>query len=140
MTRKVLLTNGSGRLHIENFTINIIYFKLLSSIIEALVFIFIVYFLKRIFKNLKAGDFFVRENGVFISRIALSIILVTMLIDISNFFISKYLSNTIAISSIEFNPYINFHFNTIFLGLLILAIAQIFIKGNEMKIDQDLTI
>ena len=140
ISRNVILTNGSGRLHIESMTLNAIYLKMLGAILEALVFIYIVYLLKRIFRNLRAGNFFIRENGVFITKIGLSIILITFFIDVFNYFVSNYVSKTLAISNIEFKPFINFHFNLIFLGLLILAIAQIFIKGTEMKIEQDLTI
>ena len=140
ISRNVTLTNGSGRLHIEALTLNAIYLKMLGAILEALVFIYIVYLLKRIFRNLRAGNFFIRENGVFITKIGLSIILVTCFIDVFNFFVSNYVSGILTVSNIEFKPFINFHFNLIFLGLLILAIAQIFIKGTKMKIDQDLTI
>ena len=68
------------------------------------------------------------------------IILVTGLADIFYFLLSTYISNTVDVSNIIFKPYIYFRFNTIFLGLLILAIAQIFVKGSEMKTEQDLTI
>ena len=140
ISRNVILTSGSGRLHIETLTLSAIYLKMLGAIFEALVFIYIVYLLKRIFRNLRTGSFFIRENGVFITKIGLSIILITFFIDVFNYFVSNYVSNVLTISNIEFKPFINFHFNLIFLGLLILAIAQIFIKGTEMKIDQDLTI
>jgi hypothetical protein len=140
VSKNAYLTSGSGRLHIENQTINEIYLKIFGSLLEAFVYIYIVYLLMGIIENLKRDDFFVRENGVFIRKIGFSIIAITIFTDLFNFIISKIVSNELIIANIEFKPYVNFHLNTVFLGVLILAIAQIFIKGAEMKTEQDLTI
>ncbi|NOZ45195.1 MAG: DUF2975 domain-containing protein [Chlorobi bacterium] len=137
---EIILTSGTGRIHIKEYSQKIIYYKLIVALFEALVYLIIIYWLKKIFGNLKLGNFFIRENGIYITKIALSVISITTLIDIFSFFLSKYLSGFLHIPNVIFKSDIYFHFNTIFLGFLILAIAQIFMKGSEMKKEQELTI
>jgi hypothetical protein len=136
----VYLTNGEGRLHVPNTGKRFFFFRVILVFVDTILNIVIIYLLQKIFSNLKNGDFFVRENGIFIRKIAIIVLLLAVIPAIVNFILNHYLTNNIYIQGITFKASFNFDFTTTFLALLIFVIAQVFIKGAELKEDNDLTI
>lgn len=136
----VYLTNGEGRLHIENSEYNFIYLRLLNSFLDTLFYIIIIFFLRKIFSSLKTGAFFVKQNGIYIKKIAFTILGLTLIPAILNYFINVWIKQSLNIEGIIFKARFEFDYGTIFLALLIFVIAKVFIRGTELKEDQDLTI
>ena len=136
----VYLTNGEGRIHIENEDYNFIYFRLLSAFIDTLFYIFIIFLLRKIFSSLKTGEFFVKQNGIYIKKIAYAVLGLTLIPAFLNYLINIYVKKSLNIEGIIFKAQFEFDYGTIFLALLIFVIAQVFIRGTELKEDQDLTI
>ena len=136
----VYLSNGEGRLHIKNSNHKFIFFRLFNVFIDTLLYILIIYLLQNIFSNLKTGAFFVKRNGVYIKRIAYAVLGIALFPDLINYFINLHITDTLNIEGITFKASFSFDLRTTFLGLLIFVIAKVFIRGTELKEDQDLTI
>jgi hypothetical protein len=136
----IYLTNGEGRLHIKNEEHNFIYLRLLSAFLDTLIYIIIIYFLRKIFFSLKTGAFFVKQNGIYLKKMAYAVLGITLIPAILNLFINIYVKKTLHIEGIVFKAQFEFDYGTVFLALLIFVIAEVFIRGTELKEDQDLTI
>jgi len=134
------LSYGAARLHISDFKQPFIFLRLLLVLLDALIYIYIIYQLQQIFKNLKTENFFNSTNGVYTKKIAYAVITQAVFFPITGYFINRYIFSSINLPQIEFYSLPNFDFNTVFLGLLIFAIAKAFIKGAELKAEQELTI
>ena len=136
----IYLTNGEGRIHIENEEYNFIYFRLLNAFIDTLFYIFIIFLLRKIFFSLKTGEFFVKQNGIYIKKMAYGVLGISIIPAFINYLINVYIKQTLIIEGIAFKAQFEFDYGTVFLALLIFVIAQVFIRGTELKEDQDLTI
>lgn len=137
---RVYLSNGVGRLHMNNTDNTFIFFRLFSVFVDTLLYIFIIYLLQKIFSSLKSGTFFIRQNGVYIKRIAYAVLGIALLPDLINYLINVYVTNTLLIDGIILKARFDFDLRTTFLALLIFVIAKVFIRGAELKEDHDLTI
>ncbi|MDH3321957.1 MAG: DUF2975 domain-containing protein [Flavobacteriaceae bacterium] len=134
------MTNGEGRLHVDNLDQIFVYLRILAAFIHASIFLMIIYFLRKIFINLTDNKYFISKNGVYIKYVGFSIILLELIPDFIYYFTDRLI-----IRSIEFDSIIiknNFHFNyhNILLGLLVFVISIVFLRGIELKEDHDLTI
>lgn len=136
----VKLTHGEGRVHISDYKQNIVIYKIAGAIIELLVSIFVIYTLRKIFRNLQKGDFFIIENGLYLRQIAYAILGICLFLGVYVYLISSYILNNFSFESITLKRNIEFDTRTILTGLMVFVIAKIFIKGSEIKEEQDLTI
>ena len=136
----IYLTNGEGRIHIVNEDYNFIYFRLLGAFLDTLFYIFIIFLLRKIFSSLKTGEFFVKQNGIYIKKIAYAVLGLTLIPSFLIYLIDIYVKKSLNIEGIIFKAQFEFDYGTVFLALLIFVIAEVFIRGTELKEDQDLTI
>ena len=134
------LSNGEGRLHIKNTQYKFIFYRIFSVFIDTLLYIFIIYLLQKIFSSLKTGVFFVKQNGIYIKRIAFAVLGIALLPKLIFYFTNIQIAETLDIEGIIFKARFNFDYRTTFLALLIFVIAKVFIRGTELKEDHDLTI
>jgi|LGVF01.1.fsa_nt_gb hypothetical protein len=137
---EVFLTNGEGRLHIIDFDSNYVFYRLIGVFLQIFIFMLIIYYLQKLFKNMENGDFFIKRNGVFIKYISYFVIAIAIAPSLVYYFINLHIENTLHLEGIIFKSRFDFDFHTILLGLLIFAISQVFIKGNELKEENELTI
>jgi hypothetical protein len=140
MGHPALITHGEGRLHITGLETNIILLRILGALLELLVGMYIILMLRRLFGNLKVGDFFVKANGTILKRIAYSIIGISLFLSLFQYAISSYLFAHLRIEDVVLKRAANLDTRTLLFGIMILVVATIFIKGAEMKEEQDLTI
>ncbi|RLD68413.1 MAG: hypothetical protein DRI95_03110 [Bacteroidetes bacterium] len=134
------LSNGEGRLHIKNNQYKFIFYRIFSVFIDTLLYIFIIYLLQKIFSSLKTGVFFVKQNGIYIKRIAFAVLGIALLPNLIFYIINLQITETLDIEGIIFKARFNFDYRTTFLALLIFVIAKVFIRGTELKEEHDLTI
>ena len=134
------LTNGGGRLHINDLDQKFVYLRILAALIDSIIYLMIIYFLRKIFKNLTENRYFIRVNGMYIKKIAISILVLAIVPQIIQYITDIWIVNSIEIKNIIFKDEFNFKFETILLGLLVFVISIIFLRGIELKEDQDLTI
>ena len=140
ISHTAFLSNGTGRLHISQFKQNIILYRILSAAVEAFIYIYIIYFLRKIFSNLKAGVFFNKSNGEYIKKIAYTILILAIVPEIMSYIIESNVTHNIELANVVIRAKFNLDFRTIFLGLLIFAMAKAFIRGTELKEENDLTV
>lgn len=136
----VKLTNGEGRLHIENFDQSFIYMRILASFIDSFLYLIILYFLRKIFKNLTSNQFFIPENGVLLRKIGFTIITLAILPSIIHFITDAIVLNSLQIEGVSLKNEFDFDLQTILLGILVFVISIVFLRGIELKKDQELTI
>lgn len=134
------LTNGEGRLHIDNLDQKFVYLRMFAALIGSLIYLLIIYFLRKIFKNLTENKYFVAINGLYIKRIALSIMLLAIVPEIIHYLTDKWVIGTIKLNDIVIKNDFNFQYETILLGLLVFVISIIFLRGIELKEELELTI
>lgn len=136
----VYLSNGEGRLHDIKTEDKFIFLRLLSVFVDALLYLFIIYRLKNIFKALKLDNFFIRQNGIYMKHIAYAVLGIALLPSLIDYTINLKVLESIHIKGIVFKAGFHFDFRTLFLAILIFVIAQGFIRGAEIKEENDLTI
>ena len=136
----IKLTNGEGRLHIDDFEQNFIYFRIFAAFVDSIMYLLILYFLKNIFKNLTTNQFFIHENGILIKKIGFSIIALAIIPDIIHYFTDIMISKTIQIENVVIKNEFHIDIQTILLGILIFVISIVFLRGIELRKDQELTI
>ena len=137
---EMYLSNGEGRLHMKDTHYKFIFYRIFSVFIDTLLYIFIIYLLQKIFSSLKTGIFFVKQNGIYIKRIAFSVLGIALLPNLFFYIINLQIIETLDIEGIVLKARFNFDYRTTFLALLIFVIAKVFIRGTELKKDHDLTI
>jgi len=134
------LTNGEGRLHINDLDQKFVYLRMLGALVDSVIYLMIIHFLRKIFNNLTENKYFVAANGVLIKKIALSIIFLSLIPEVIYYLTDKWIINTIELKNVIFKNEFNFEYQTILLGLLVFVISIVFLRGIELKEDQDLTI
>jgi hypothetical protein len=134
------LSNGEGRLHLSQSGDKFIFYRILSVFVDAFLYTLIVLWLKKIFKGLETGDFFIRKNGIYIKKIAYAVIGIAVLPVLIDYFVNLQVVNSLKIDNVIFKARLSFDFRSLFLALLIFVIAKVFIKGAEIKEENDLTI
>ena len=134
------LTNGEGRLHINDLDQKFIYLRILAALVDSIIYLMIIYFLRKIFKNLTENQYFVAVNGMYIKKIAFSIILLAFVPEIIHYLTDRWIIGAIELKNVMIKNEFNFEFETILLGLLVFVISIIFLRGIELKEDQELTI
>lgn len=136
----VKMTNGEGRLHIENFNQGFIYMRILAAFIDSFLYLLILFFLRKIFKNLTTNQFFIPENGVLLRKIGFTIITLAILPAIIHFITDAMVLNSLQLEGVTLKNEFDFDLQTILLGILVFVISIVFLRGIELKKDQELTI
>jgi len=118
---------------------------LIVSRIFQIVFIAIMFLviclLRKIFRDLvKEKSPFQVENPRRIRRIGYLIIIGAILSSFFDFYVWHYIARHISIPDVSFSYGIGFNLETIFLGLVILVLSEIFRSGVQLQEDRDLTI
>lgn len=134
------LTNGEGRLHIYDLNQKFVLFRMFASLVDSFIYLMIIYFLRKIFENLTDSKYFIAINGMYIKKIALSIILLAIVPEVIHYFVDKCIIGAIHIEDIVLKNEFSFDYQTILLGLLVFVISIIFLRGIELREDQKLTI
>ena len=134
------LTNGNGRLHIDDFQQKFVYLKMLAALVDSFIYLMIIYFLRKIFKNLTENRYFISANGLYIKKIAYSIIFLSFVPQLIQYLTDYWIINTIELRSISIKNEFDFGYQTVILGLLVFVISIVFLRGIELKEDKDLTI
>jgi hypothetical protein len=134
------LTNGEGRLHINDLDQKFVYLRMLAALIDSLIYLIIIYFARKIFENLTDNKYFVAINGMYIKKIAMSIILLSFVPGTIHYLTDLWILKTIEHQDIIMKAGFKVDFQTILLGLLVFVISIIFLRGVELKEDQELTI
>ncbi len=136
----VKLTNGEGRLHIENYNQSFIYMRIFAAFMDSFLYLLILYFIRKIFKNLTQNQYFIIENGILIRKIGFTIIMLAILPGIIHYITDKMVINAIHIKDVVLKNEFALDFQTILLGVLVYVISIVFLRGIELKKDQELTI
>jgi len=134
------LTNGEGRLHIDDLDQKFVYLRMLAALIDSIIYLLIIYFLRKIFKNLTENKYFVAVNGMYIKKIALSIILLSFVPETIHYLTDRWIVSVLEQKNIIMKVGFSVDIQTILLGLLVFVISIIFLRGVELKQDQELTI
>ena len=134
------LTNGEGRLHIDDLEQKFVYLRMLAALIDSIIYFVIIHFLRKIFKNLTNNEYFIPANGSYIKKIAVSIILLAFVPETILYLTDKVIIGTIEMKSVIIKNEFSFDIQTIILGLLVFVIGIIFLRGIELKEDQKFTI
>ncbi|MCB0504032.1 MAG: DUF2975 domain-containing protein [Cyclobacteriaceae bacterium] len=137
---KFSLTNGDGRLHIDDLNQKFVYLRMLAAFVHSAIYLMIIYFLRKIFKNLTENEYFIPANGMYIKKIALSIILLSLIPELIHYLTDRWILQSIQFSNVMIKNEFNVDFQTILLGLLVFVISIIFLRGIELREDQKLTI
>jgi len=115
-----------------------IFISAVSVFIRAVLFLFILFYLRQFVKTLLTGNPFLEANARRLRTIAFFTIGYTVLDVVSKLFQSYWISRAME-KPILNNP-VSIRFEFIILGLMILVIAEVFRIGVGMREEQSLTI
>ena len=138
--KPVYISNGIGRLHNTNAEKKFIFYRIFSVFTDALLYTFIVFWLRKILNVSEADALFTKKNGEYITKIAYAVLGIALLPAIINYYINLEVVQHLKIEHITFKARLNIDFRTLFLAMLIFIIAKVFVKGAELKEENDLTI
>ncbi len=135
-----VLTNGEGRLHINDLDQKFVYLRMLGSFADSFIYLMIIYFLRKLFKNLTLNKYFVSANGDYIKKVAISIILLALIPDLIYYFTDNWIAGSLHLDTVIIKNEFNFNYQILLLGLMVFVISIVFLRGIELKEEQDLTI
>ncbi|MCF6360442.1 MAG: DUF2975 domain-containing protein [Cyclobacteriaceae bacterium] len=134
------LTNGEGRLHINDLDQKFVYLRMLAALVDSIIYFLIIHFLRKIFKNLTQNEYFIPANGSYIKKIAVAIILLAFVPETIQYLTGAMIIDTIEFSSVFIKNEFNFDLQTVILGVLVFVIGIIFLRGIELREDQKYTV
>ena len=98
------------------------------------------YIIRNILRNVKEDKVFIEQNSQFIKYLGYSLIVFSAVMSISKFWIASAISNVITIPTAHFGANFSLDFQTIFIGLVIVLLSQIFAYGTHLQNEYDATI
>lgn len=98
------------------------------------------YLLKLILANVKADNVFVEENSKYIKYFGYSLIVFSAIMSGMRFFVASAIMNVIDFPGGHFGANFGFDFQTIFIGLIIVLLSQIFAYGTHLQNEYDATV
>jgi len=112
------------------------------ALISLLIAQAIIYQLRRIFRTLRTGtgNPFTKENASRIRAIGLITIGGTFLRFLAGFILGLLMRVNIMIQGVELSYRSSLHLSSIFMGLVILILAEVFWYGASLQEDQNLTV
>lgn len=141
MSKFAHLNLSSGTLSFEKskdrgFTL----LKLIFGWIGYAITISITFLLTKVFKNVVVERPFVPENALYLKIIALLIMASSVVTFIQDLIINGFLKENFLLEGSQIRSHLTIDVKTIFAGLIILIIAQIFRTGTNLKEEHDLTV
>ncbi|HOJ58202.1 MAG TPA: DUF2975 domain-containing protein [Bacillota bacterium] len=117
-----------------------LWLTLFSTVVVFAVYLYVLYNLRRVFATLVAGNPFARENVSSIRRIGGAVITGAVVRSLVQTAFGLFFAQNVAIPGVDFTAKLTLDFVTLFLGFVILVLAEIFRMGSELKEEQDLTV
>ncbi|KAA5546412.1 DUF2975 domain-containing protein [Adhaeribacter rhizoryzae] len=137
----VTLKLNAGELHFtQDKSLPLVIYNLGVMWIGFAISLGITNLLRKIFDSLTDNNPFVVENAQRLRQIALLIILIAPITFMRDLFLNWYLRQNFVIDGSAIQTHLTLDFKTIFIGLILLIIAEIFRIGTRLKEDQELTV
>ena len=110
----------------------------ITMIVSSLIFLWIVWHLRKLIRSIKAGSPFFHQNPGRIRKIGYATLLWAPVNGIAAFLFFKSATSQVAypVKDLSALPFLEM----IFLGLMILVIAEVFDRGAKLQHEQDLTV
>ena len=105
-----------------------------------LIVLFIVFNLRKIFKNLKNEKLFDYQNPKFMNRIGVSVILLGVVSSFLRFSSGWMLYDYLVSAGLDVDVVFQFDITTIFIGIVIILFASIFKKSVDIAEEQKFTV
>lgn len=138
---KPTLNLDSGKLHFtQNQSWELVSYNLGVMWIGFAITLSITYLLRKIFDSLAQNKPFLMENTRRLRQIALLIILLSPFNLAKEVFTNWYVKHNFILEGSGIRTHVVIDLQTIFIGLVILIIAEIFRIGTQLKEEQDLTV
>ena len=135
------LNLDSGKLSFNHLSSKaIIAFNLVSMLIAFSISLSITFLLRKIFQTLTTSYPFIIENAYRLKNIGLLVILTSVTSFTHDWIVNWYLKQNFIIDGSAIRAHLVIDLKTIFAGLIILIIAEIFRVGTRLKEEQDLTV
>lgn len=99
-----------------------------------------MHIIRRILKNVKEDNVFIEQNSRFIKYLGYSMIGFSVVMSVLRFWIASAISDVITIPSAHFGANFSLDFQTIFIGLVIILLSQIFAYGTHLQNEYDATV
>jgi hypothetical protein len=104
------------------------------------VLVVVLYQLRKIFRSLAEGEPFSLANAARIRLIGLFVIFGELAHSVVVFLFQYYVKSTFSISGLTITPGVHVDLSSVFGGLVLLVIAEVFHLGARLQEDQDLTV
>ena len=112
----------------------------IDRILKMILILVVVFFLRRFFNEIVSGNPFTKKNAMNVEFIGYSVMAAGPLWGLYKSFQASYLGSLINVSKADIEPIPNSHLEIFFIGLAIVALAQLFRLAARIQRDQELTI
>lgn len=102
--------------------------------------LYIIHQLRRLLNDLGGKTPFTIPNATRISRIGAAIMAMTTVLACGSYALGSYMANTLAFPGVTFRTNLQFPYCSLFVGLLVMLLAEIFRYGARLQEDNDLTV
>ena len=134
------ITDVSGMLRFTSASRPLMLIYAVFALLYAGVLLFVIRQLRKLFQSLVDGVPFTIENASRIRLIGL-IVLAGEVVESFLVFVGQlYIDSRFEITGLTVDPGIDIDLSTVFAGLVLLVIAEVFRIGTQLKEDQDLTV
>jgi hypothetical protein len=102
--------------------------------------LYVISQLKAVLGTLRNNNPFVAPNAIHIRNIGVAFIVWTVYQSLAHSIVGNYIAHSVQVAGIDISPMFTFDATMLFVGLVILVLAQVFKVGVQMREDQELTI
>jgi hypothetical protein len=136
----VRLTNVTAHLQFTPPSRRDVLAPLLMVVVMMVVGVWVLHQLRSLFGALRDGRVFARENVRHVQRVGWAVLLIEPLRAAITYSAQAYAQTHFVADGVRFTTDLDFNLGTIFGGLVILVIAEVFRAGTELDEDRSLTI
>lgn len=138
-TRGLLLRFNEGFIAPDAGRMFILQFTLIAPLLA--IGLLIIYQLRKLFYTIRSGDPFSRENSRRIQIIGIAVIASSVLSALLSFLIGSYLATLIDLPGLDLMAHIRLQdFGGVFVGIIILILAEVFQHGARLQEESNLTV
>ena len=140
-TRAAELVDGIGRVRIQQLPWPELTVLLAAAMVRTLLWLPILYQLRKLLGALRAGRPFVRENADRLRKLGWSVILVQLALAAVRFGESLYVAQRFQRPGLQLGaPPVNLPTTGLFVGAVLLVVAEAFRRGAQLEEDQAFTV
>ena len=135
---ELVFGQGEFRIRTRSKSAWTLLFLLIEIVLVVLLYVYGL--LRAVLRTVVNRQPFVPENAARIRRVGLVVVVWSLVAPVLKLLVGAAMIDEVAVRGLVLSPPIDFQFETLFFGLAILVLAEIFRMASEMQAEQSLTV